>query len=202
MPQTVRQFFDLQLKNYTPEGAKRIHIAIAKETISRFISRQQDKPSYVIETDGHRASSEDSVRPYGVIVYLIQRLSQAGSYAIKTAREMSPVESGRYRKSWFLLVDGVEVSENNIPENARELILTNDQPYSRKIERRGARLQGVPPGIVERVRQAVLRQYKNSVDIDIRYITLATGYKLKKPLRRRGRAEHELTYPALAIRPK
>jgi hypothetical protein len=102
------------------------------------------------------------------------------------------------------LADGAQISENAIPAGTRELTLSNDQPYARKIEVRGAGLAHVPPGIVERVRQLVLRRFGGQVAVDIRFIALR-DYRIKSvPLARTGggrrrRQTRALTYPALVI---
>lgn len=215
----------LQLDRFSPEAAKRKHIAFARQGLASFIGRQREKPAYRIEVDGHPASSEEQVRPFGVITYRFMRLPQVARFAIATAREMSPVESGRYKSSWFLIADGAEVAEGAVPESVQRLILTNDVPYSRKIHVRGARLRSVPPGIVERVRQLVLRRYGGLVTANIEFLTLQGGYTLKggAPLKaaaqnrrssafRAGRAHlraradtargKSLTYPALVIAPR
>jgi hypothetical protein len=191
---------ELQLARFAPEQAKALHIEIARRVLGKFLAGQSEKPVVAIEVDGHAAASENQVQPFGIIAYRFLRLPAVGRFTIATAREISPVDSGRYKKSWFLLADGAEVSETAVPANTRELVLSNDQPYARKIHVRGARLQGVPPGIVERVRQLVLRRFGGQVDANIRFITLRGGYQLKgKRGRPRKRQSRALTYPALVI---
>lgn len=199
---------ELQLRRFSPEEAKRRHIQIARAGLARFIAGQSSKPGVTLFVDGHPASSEESVKPFGVIIYRFTRMRQVVQFALEEAVRQSPVLSGEYKKAWFTMIAGAEVALSAIPQNATSVILTNDMPYSRKIMVRGARLQGVPPGIVERVRQLVLRRYGAIVTANIEYITLQGGHVLKRngvrvhPNGRRsvrqtkGRA---LTYPALII---
>ena len=100
----------MQLDRFGPEQARLAHIAIARQGLAAFLATQEQEPLYQIETDGHASASEDSVRPFGIIGYLIQRLPEIGRYAIVTAREISPDANGRYNHSWFLLADGSEVA--------------------------------------------------------------------------------------------
>lgn len=209
------EVIELQLDRFGPAQAKAWQIAIARRGLADFLARQSEPSEVSIEVDGHSASSEDQVQPFGVITYRFLRLPAIGRYAIAAARDLSPEASGRYKASWFLLADGTEASENAIPANTAELTLSNDQPYARKIEVRGAHLLGVPPGIVERVRQLVLRRFGDQIDAEIRFLNLEGGYTLKgrAAVRRnaggrrrasrkdtgRGRA---LTYPALVISPR
>ena len=72
----------------------------------------------------------------------------------------------------------------------------------------------MPPGIVEKVRQAVLAKYGAIVDAQIAYLDLEAAYTLKRDLRHiyRGRrygaprndarAGMSITYPAVIFSPK
>jgi hypothetical protein len=206
---SYEQVLAINLKRFQPEEAKKEHIRIAKEVLNKFLSAQKEKIDYQIVVDGFPSGSENNVQPYGVIRYNFLRMAAVGKYAKKTAQDLSPVQSGRYKKSWLLVADGQLVNENNIPNNSKEIILVNNQPYARKIHLRGARLRGVPPGIVEKTRLIVRRRFGRITDLNIRFISLAGGYKLQKDYiqtRKSGRtrlhtkAGTELTYPALIIR--
>lgn len=198
----IERLFQPILQENSPEALRAAFIATARRGINEFIARQADKPSYVIKVNGSVVSTEDAVG-FGdkeTIVYEILRLPQVAKYALLTARAISPQgPTGRYKNAWFLLVDNVETSVNQIPNDAREITLVNDEPYARKINVRGARLQGVPPGIVERVRQLVLHKYGSFVHADIEFHTLRGGYILKRNTRRH-RAGEEMTYPTLVMR--
>jgi hypothetical protein len=192
---------ELNLAQFSQEAARKKLIETARQGLAAFLARQSEKPAYTILVDGHPASSEDEVRYGGVISYRFLRMPQIGRYAITIARQLSPVASGHYRSAWFLLADNTQVAENAIPPKVGELLLINDVPYARKIQTRGARILGVPPGIVERVRQFVQRQFGGQVVATLQYVTLKGGYQLKRPPRRR-RSLHELTYPALSMKPR
>lgn len=205
----------LQLEKFGPEAARKIHIARAQRGLAEFMARQETKPSYTIEVDGRPASSETQVKPFGVIVYRFSRLREVVVFALAEARRLSPVKSGRYRDAWFVMMNDAQVALDAIPENARQILLTNDQPYSRKIN------VGAPgfekyasPGIVEKVRQLILRKYRTLVDVNVEFVTLKGGHSLKSDQFRRrngkragsarkdARRGSSLTYPALNIRSK
>lgn len=201
----------LDFKDFTPEIARRRHIEIAREGLKDYLRRSRDKPNYQIIVDNVLASSEEQLKPFGKITYVFLRMSQIGKLAIQTARDLSPVESGRYKRSWILIADKQLVNENSIPENIDELILVNFQPYARKIHVRGARLRGVPPGIVEKVRQIVLKRFRNNFVVNLEFMNLPNAYILRKDYiqkRRSGKTRlhtargNELTYPALVIHQK
>ena len=199
------------LKNFAPEIARREHIRIAREGLERVKSKSPDVP-YRIIVDGKAAFSEEQVKPFGVIKYVFIRLPQITRFAILTAQDLSPVESGRYKKSWILIVDGKPFfSLFDLPNNAKEIIVVNFQPYARKIHVRGARIRQVPPGIVEKVRQLTRRRFGSQANLDMRFIELQGGWVLRRDyvqIRKSGRrrlhtrAGREITYPALIITPK
>lgn len=201
----------LNFKDFTPEMARIRHIEIAKEGLRNYLSLSRDKPNYQIIVDGNLTNTESQLKPFGKITYLFLRIGQVGKLAITTARNLSPVQSGRYKKSWRLIVNNRVVEENSIPNDAEKLILVNFQPYARKIHVRGARLRGVPPGIVEKVRQIVGRQFNISFVLSVEYIELKNAYILKQnyvQTKKRSRPRlhtkrgEELTYPALVVKQK
>ena len=200
----VERLFQPVLGATSPEALRALFIATARRGISDFIARQEDKPEYIIKVNGVHVASEDAVG-FGAketIVYELLRLPQVARYAWTTARVMSPQgPTGRYKNAWFLLVDNVETSVNTIPNSAREIILANDEPYARKINVRGAKLQGIPSGIVERIRQSVLHKFGSFVYADIEFHTLRGGYVLRTNTENH-RAGEQMTYPTLVMRSK
>ena len=198
----VERLFTPVLQAYSPEAQRLELIAFAQAGIANFIARNPDL-TYTIQVNGSTVSSENAVGlGPATISYTIQRLPQVGRFAIATAVAMSPQgPTGRYKNAWFLIADGVETDRNRIPGNTQELILINDEPYARKLNVRGARFQGVPPGIVERVRQLVIRRFGGFVTTNIEFHTLRGGYILKRNTKRH-RAGEEMTYPSLVIRNK
>ncbi len=204
MAQAFETVINLQLAQFGPEEAKRRHIAIAQRGLAAFMAGQTSKPSVTIEVDGHSASSEESVKPFGVIAYRFLRMREIALFALAKARELSPVLSGRYRASWFAMVDDAETAPEAISSSAT-VVITNDQPYARKIHVGAKGFEKyVPPGIVEKVRQFVIRKYGAIVDAELQFITLAGGYILKGSHGRRKdrQAGASLTYPALVLTPR
>lgn len=199
------------LRQFVPEVARKEHIRIAKEGLGKILSRNPDLP-YRIIVDGRSSFSEESVKPFGVIRYYFIRMAQIAQFALNTAVDMSPVQSGRYKKSWVLIIDNHPYfTAVNIPPNTKQIILVNFQPYARKIHIRGARLRGVPPGIVEKVRSKTQNKFRSQVKVLMQYIELKGAYKLKNDYiqtrsngtrRLHTRAGKELTYPALVITPR
>lgn len=154
---------------------------------------------YVRSVNGRIGAAEESVVAPGPIIYQFDWLSEIAEYALTFARERSPVRSGRYKRSWFAMVNGRHVTDfSQIPPDA-ELVIVNDVPYARKVEV-GAMKMRVPPGIVEDTRQAVMRRFGNLITARRAFIDLSGAYILKTDGGRKGRrAGDPLTYPAVVI---
>lgn len=214
----------LQLDKFSPEEAKRRHIGIARAGLDAFLARQQAEPHVQLEVDGRPASSEEQVKPFGVIRYNFLRMDQVAAFAISKAREFSPVGTtedsrpghpGLYRNSWFFITpDGHRLEESEITPDA-SFYLTNNQPYSRKINAGAKGFERyVPPGIAEKIRQAVLAKFGATVDANIEFLHLDDAYVLVHNLRhiyrgrrygaprRDARAGMEITYPGVFCAPK
>lgn len=159
--------------------------------------------------DGVVGALEETVRRK--IVYMYTRIDPAVRFALDWCIEHSPEASGRYKRAWFVMVNGARVDDfSNIPADA-VVTVTNDEPYSRKIDVGHMKLS-VPPGIVEAAAQATAGRYGNSVTAQARYVTLPDGYILKgsfhrghsensrTKLRRDVNAGQVMTYPAVIIK--
>ena len=202
----------LQLDKYGPEAAKQIHIETARKGLAAFMAKQTARPDVMIEVDGRAATTEDHVKPFGVIRYRFLRMREIVAFALDEARRASAVDSGRYRASWFAMIDGREVALTAITPSSN-VTISNDQPYARKIHV-GARGFEAHGGIVEKVRQAVQHKYGMLVETNIAFLTLQGGWVLRKGLRKihegrrygairnDARAGMEITYPSLELQPK
>lgn len=200
MTETAR-FFDRELRLATrdlePDALRRELAAFARQSLAEVIASGDASPRYRRFVNQREGESEDAVILPGPIIYEFQYLEEIVTFALEAARELSPVLSGRYKRSWFALINGTQQwIDGTIPIDATVLV-TNDQPYHRKIHVLGSKGGfRVPPGIVERVRQQARRLYRDIATFEVRFIPLAGGYRLRRPRRK----EAEMTYPALEIR--
>lgn len=172
--------FTLTLDQLKPPDIQRTHAAVARQVLADHLSGLQGaRPGITTVVDGRRGASEDSVKPYGVIRYEFSYFREIAAWALEQASALSPVDSGRYKNSWFVLADGERCEPQDIPDGAARVAITNDQPYHRKIHVGAMRGLSVPPMIVERLRAAVRRRYGNFVAGEVRFILLEGGYVLK-----------------------
>lgn len=213
-----------------PPDAQKRHAEIARKGLADHLAKAKGKPQVVTFVDGRRDASEDSVKFGGVIRYEFRQMAEVAAFALKRAQELSPIQSGAYKDAWFAMAGGKQVSADGVP-NTGEIVITNDKPYHRKLEMtvnaehwRGKARARLPAGIVERVRQEVMRQFPG-VQASVSFITLQGGYVLKgranlrlakqnrqSSAYRAGRkhlasrkdtaAGQQMTYPALILRPE
>jgi len=183
----------LHMDKMTGPAAREYHIRRARSGLAEFMARQTVKPMVRLEVDNRPATTEEQVKPFGLIVYHFDRMREVVSFALRELERLSPVLSGAYRKAWLTLVNRSVVGMDKIA-GSRIVTIVNPLPYARKVHS-GARGFEVPAGIIEKVRQIVLKRYRRTVSVNIQFIDLAPGYKLRKP----PRAGQRLTYPALVI---
>lgn len=153
----------------------------ARADVARLQREGRAALAYTVWVDGRENAAPETVQPEGRIVYRFNGIAEAASFALAFCVARSPVgtdseQPGRYRKSWFVLVDGREWTRPlpDVPAGATVLVV-NTQPYHRKIDmgaqgagalgrevasRRGPRRKrGAYVSITEACRQEVLRRF-------------------------------------------
>jgi len=203
------------------------HLAEAAVRIrTELIQSGEAPPSWRTNVDGVWDAPEAGVKPDGFILYRFNILGIAAAYALEGCQKRSPVRSGKYRKSWAIVVDGrvFEGDLSEIPYDATVHII-NPMPYARKIDLGSMKKMSVPPGIVEAVRQLTRRKFP-TLDVwrvflpipagnfpDTPYVLKTNGNRIVAAknsrssvfrsggthLKRRNLAGSAMTYPALEI---
>ncbi len=211
----------LQLDKFSPEAARLKHIEIARKGFAAFMARQQVKPEYTIEVDGRPASSEDAVKPYGLIVYKFHRLGEAVKFVLDfLISYVRRFYSGKYAENFFVGVDGKFIDAANfnpkfVPPRA-EIIIGNKLPFNRKldVQRVGNTPLSfkIPPHLYDVAAVAIKRRYGGIINVERSYdIKFPNKYKLRReqfygPGKRQGRPRKRLgrpvESPGLVITPK
>ena len=195
-----------------------MHAALARTGLAKHLAQTQGQPRMRRIVDGNPGAPEDSVKYLGIIRYEFDSLVQAALWAkgqleVLSPVSMSPVSGGRYRDSWFLMVDGQQVEPDAVPVNARDIMIVNDQPYSRKLvagKKRDGRpfsLQNLPPGFLTIVEYSTRARYRGALLVKGTFTMLTGGHRLRNDyrttdigrVRPRNRAGSAITYPALYI---
>lgn len=196
---------DIEPQNIAPELAR-----FARQSLSEAIQSGEGTENYTKYVNGREGAAEETVVSPGPIVYDFIWWREIVEFAIQSAVERSPERSGDYKKSWFIMTPGGVVKSWDALSINDTVILTNNQPYHRKIDV-GHMQMSVPPGVVEDVRRMVLGRFGNIITAKRTLIPLPGGYVLKGVFRRGYRpyartklrpdtqAGARMTYPALVM---
>lgn len=193
-----------------PENIAKEMAAFARSELSKAIQEGIGSERYDKYVNGRLDAEEETVVPPGPILYVFRWWQEIIELALQAAVDRSPEKSGDYKKSWFIMTPGGVVANFDSISINSTVILTNNRPYSRKIDVGHMRMS-VPPGIIEDVRKMVMSRFGNFVTAKRTMITLPGGYILKGRFRRGYRpfartklrsdtaAGAQMTYPALVM---
>lgn len=149
--------------------------------------------------NGRRNVPEEQVVAPGAIVYSFDWIRDATIFALAWLRAAAPKRSGRYSRSFIVIVDGREVHPGRIPLGRNSLIV-NTQPYSRKIQV-GAKGFESRRGLFDVARRQVQAEFRGLIKANVQFVALSGAYRLKAGHGRRKDRQRgaELNYPALQI---
>ena len=192
---------------------------VARSELSRVIQSGQGTSAYSRFVNGREGAVEESVKAPGPIVYVFSWWQSIIQDALAALIAVSPTKTGRFVKSFIVIVNGRLVTDFSDIDPGSEVIITNAQPYVRKIQV-GAMKMSVPPRIFEQARKALLAKYTQQlISCQVTFLNIEGGvhplipYILKghqrsvvvsKSGRARSRrkdteAGQPLTYPALVL---
>ncbi|MDO1582428.1 hypothetical protein [Rhizobium oryzicola] len=170
----------------------------AKEELARAISSGEAPATYTRYVNGREGVPEEAVEAPGPILYVFSNWKIVIEAALEALIHASPRKSGDFRKSFVVIVGGKAVTAyDDIPSEA-EVIITNAQPYVRKIQvsRGGSRFGSagkgsaikVPPRLFDAGRRAVISRFGSSfVQAEVRFLDLGTGIHPLIPYILKGR---------------
>lgn len=176
---------DLQLATagLAPQNIAAALAQFARDELAKAIGSGEGSPEYDIYVNGRHGAAESTVVPPGPILYVFSWWDDIVRYALQYLIERSPAKSGLYKNSWIVMADNrIIPNPKNIPVTS-QVLLTNFQPYHRKIDV-GHMEMRVPPFIVEDARKQVMSIFGNIITAKRTMITLPGGYVLKGHFRR------------------
>lgn len=145
--------------------------AFARSELAAVIASGQGNNRYDRFVNGRPGVAEESVQAPGPILYVFNWWQDVITAAVAELQKRSPRKSGRFVGSFIVLVGEKLVTDYaTIPGNA-EVIITNAQPYVRKLEaaRKGSKR------VFDGARLGLSRQFGNSYRVESRYLSIATG---------------------------
>lgn len=185
---------------FGPEVMARELASFAKSSLRDYIRTQDRPPTWQTYVNAQLGVPEERVIPPGPIIYQFSWLRVVGAFGLDFLRARSPKKSGRYAERHFLMHDLRRMLPGNVPPSAEQIVLTNDEPYSRKIHTGAMKNMSVARYIFEDARQVILRRFGQVVEADLRFIQLKGGYTLQRDGSRKDRLKGApMTYPAVVI---
>ena len=168
--------FDAEIVRAVAASSKDL-AAFAKREHGKIMRADPRPSSFRRFVDGREGAPEEAVKPFGVIEYHYQRLSEVVQFAMETLFDLSPVLSGRYRHSHTIFVNGVAVSDlKSWKPTDGEIYIVNPLPYARKIEL-GKQKMRVPGSdkVYQQAAQIVKRRFGNIAAVKFTYRPVSDG---------------------------
>lgn len=189
--------FDRDIKLATvglaPEVVSAELAKLAKSELAAAIERGEASPVFTRYVNGVEGAIEDSVdvlsgRTPGPILYVFSWWKPIIQFALADLIQRSPKRSGRFAQSFIVIVRDKLVTDFNGIIASDEVIITNAQPYARKVQV-GAMTMSVPPQIFDAARAAVVKEFgggKNGFGFAVRFLDIASGVHPLIPYRHKG----------------
>lgn len=179
----------------TADATQRLLVSVAKREHGKVMRTPPQPRSFTRTVDGVEGAREEAVEPDGVITYFYPRLDAVVQFALETLFDLSPVLSGAYRSSHQLFLGGVPAANMANWTPGTEILISNLQPYARKIDL----------GVMKMRVSGTARVYERAVRrVNARFGNSAKalyGWRSFGTARARGAAaKAELRYPVMIIR--
>jgi hypothetical protein len=202
------------------EQARQIFVSQAKLENMKVLDEQQKrtgfKPSWTGVGDNPPGGPIDNAKQ--TIVFKYTYLQEMISEFLKELRAASPADSGRYKNSHSLYIDGRPAPDNTPVTIGQDVYIANPVVYARRLEvgkTESGRdfLISVPNHIYERVAKKLGARYANAARIAYGYVTMPEAYQIKGKLpshyiakggalrKRRQIAGTEVRAPAIFFEP-
>lgn len=204
--------FDRDLKLITadvdPEIIRRELAAFARQSLADVIASGEAPPTYEKFVNDRQGAPEESVQLPGPITYVFTNWKLVIEAALAELERRAPKKSGRFAAS-FIVISGSQVVTDfsAIPPKA-EVIITNAQPYVRKVE---TGVLKVPRFYVfDGTKNALVRRFGGATgpfNVVTRWLNIGSGVHPLIPYILRGsqgrrkdrQAGQPISYPAIII---
>ena len=152
------------------------HLArFARDELAKAIKAGEATANYDLFVNNRPATSEFVVEAPGPIVYEFSWWRVVIRFALDFLVKSSPRKSGQFAASFIVIVGGKVVTDFSNIQPSAEVIITNAQPYVRKVQV-GAMQMSVPDQIFDRARSAIARKFgTTSFSSNVKFLTLSGG---------------------------
>ena len=188
--------FTVDTSGMVERDAKALLVQTAAEGNKRILAEQTKRsggatPGVATKVDGTEGKPLDQVRMPGIIRFDYDYRWEVALWLLSWLQDNSPVDSGEYRGSHVILLNGKEIAPDPSRRLYRsaELLLTNTTPYSRRLEV-ATKKDGSPfvvqvqPGIYGRGVKAARAEFSGLIGakalrVDPLFLDLAGAYQPK-----------------------
>lgn len=181
--------FDRDIKLATagiePDAINAMLAKFAHAELAAVIASGEGTPDYDRFVNGQAGLPEEQVQAPGPILYVFSWWKDIITAALDELQKRSPRVSGRFAGSFIVLADQKPVTNFDAIPAGAEIIITNFQPYVRKIEV-GAMKMSVPPRVFDTARTAINRRFGNSFRIESTFLNIGAGVHAGMPYLLKG----------------
>jgi hypothetical protein len=149
-----------------PEINKRL-AAFARDQLAVAIAAGEGSANYDRFVNGREGAPEESVQVPSVILYAFNWWDDVIAAAFEELEKRSPRKTGRYARSFIAISNGAVITDYSSLPGTAEVIVTNAQPYIRRIEARER--------VFAAARLALARRFGNAYRVEIRFLSIAAG---------------------------
>jgi hypothetical protein len=194
------EFFERDLKLATAglemEAISKALAAFSKAELARVIADGTASPIYDRYVNGVHNAPEDAVRAPGPIVYEFVNWPLIITTVLAELQKRSPRRSGRFADSFIVIAGGHLVADLSTIPAAAEVIITNFQPYIRKVE---GGLSGVKRRrVFDGTKNAMSYRYRDSFSFETRFLNIGGGVHPSIPYILKGGDQRTASVDALA----
>lgn len=204
--ETFERDIRLVTQNMDPEAISTELAIFARAQLAEAIGEGEASDIYDRFVNGREGLPESAVNAPGPIVYRFIWWPVLIKFALQELHKRSPRRSGRFASSFIVISGGRVVRDYQRLRADDEVIITNYQPYIRKIE--GPR-HGSGRKLFSKMRGVMRRKFgaRGSFRFDVVFLQIGRGvhpmmpYRLKRSHGRRKemQAGAPITYPALIM---
>lgn len=167
----------------------------ARAELAAVVASGEGSPSYDRFVNGREGVSEDQVEAPGPILYRFSWWAEVIATALGELVKLSPRRSGRYAGSFVVIADGQVAHPGEAIGLGSEVIITNAQPYVRKVEQ--GHWVSTPPKMFENAGRRVRAAYSGMLLVQTMFLRIPAGIHPLIPYILRG-AQRSASRRALA----
>lgn len=170
----------LETEGMLPEMIAKELAKFAKQDVRKRQLAGLVAPRFTRYVNGREGLPEEAVTVPGNIVYVFSNWLLIIEVALAELKSRAPRRSGDFENSFLVIVNGKLVTDYRWIAPDAEVIITNAQPYVRKINLgKGSKFAGVPM-LFSYAQKAVLNRFKNEhkesmISAQVKYLSLPSG---------------------------